>query len=320
MATDASSPVILTGASGLLGTALRQAFAAAGTPCIQLVRSAAQANARSIVWNPAATPCVQPEDWPRLEGARAVIHLSGENLAAGRWTPARKLRFAQSRVDSTQNLSALLAQLHAPPAVLLCASAIGFYGDCGDAVLTEDAAAGTGFLPELCVAWEQAADRARACGIRVVPLRFGVVLDQAEGALAKMLPLFRLGLGGRLGQGSQWMSWIALVDVVRAVRHLLEAAHLDGPVNLVAPHPVTNAEFTRTLAQQLHRPALVPAPAFALRALLGEMAEAMLLPSTRVLPARLLHDGFLFEHATLDSALRSILSPNGSAPAAPLLG
>ena len=310
MATDASSPIVISGASGLLGSALRGAFAAAGTPCIQLVRSATQANARSIVWNPAASPCVQPADWPRLEGARAIIHLSGENLAAGRWTPARKLRFAQSRVDSTRNLSALLAQLHAPPSVFLCASAIGLYGHRGDAILTEDSAAGIGYLPELCTAWEQAADAARARGLRVVPLRFGVVLDSAEGALAKMLPLFRLGLGGRLGQGSQWMSWIALSDAVRAMLHLLNSPHLSGPVNLVAPQPVTNAEFTRTLAQQLHRPALVPVPAFALRALLGEMADALLLASTRVLPARLLDDGFVFEHATLASALHSTLRQN----------
>ncbi len=310
MATDASSPVVISGASGLLGSALRGAFAAAGTPCIQLVRNTAQADTRSIVWNPAASPCVQPADWRRLEGARAVIHLSGENLAAGRWTPARKLRFAQSRVDSTRNLSALLAQLHAPPSVLVCASAIGLYGHRGDAILTEDSAAGTGYLPELCTAWEQAADAARARGLRVAPLRFGVVLDRAEGALAKMLPLFRLGLGGRLGQGSQWMSWIALSDAVRAILHLLNSPHLSGPVNLVAPQPVTNAEFTCTLAQQLHRPALVPVPAFALRALLGEMADALLLASTRVLPARLLDDGFVFEHATLASALHSTLRQN----------
>ena len=310
MATDASSPVVISGASGLLGSALRGAFAAAGTPCIQLVRNTAQADTRSIVWNPAASPCVQPADWRRLEGARAVIHLSGENLAAGRWTPARKLRFAQSRVDSTRNLSALLRQLHAPPSVLLCASAIGLYGHRGDAILTEDSAAGTGYLPELCTAWEQAADAARARGLRVAPLRFGVVLDRAEGALAKMLPLFRLGLGGRLGQGSQWMSWIALSDAVRAILHLLNSPHLSGPVNLVAPQPVTNAEFTCTLAQQLHRPALVPVPAFALRALLGEMADALLLASTRVLPARLLDDGFVFEHATLASALHSTLRQN----------
>lgn len=311
-----SAPILLTGASGLLGTALLRAFHATGTPCLQLVRTPAQVKDSSILWNPAATSCVQPTDWLRLEGARAVIHLSGENLAAGRWTQTRKQRIAQSRITSTHNLSALLAQLHTPPPVLLCASAIGFYGDGGDALLTEESPAGTGFLPELCTAWEQAADPARERDIRVLHLRLGMVLSGFGGALAAMLPLFRLGLGGRLGSGGQWMSWIALDDAVRAVLHLLDASALAGPVNLVAPHPVTNAEFTRTLARILHRPAFLPAPAAALRLLLGEMADALLLSSTRVVPARLLADGFVFEHATLDQALHAALL----ASAAPLLG
>jgi uncharacterized protein (TIGR01777 family) len=283
---------------------------------MQMLRGPAQTSAQAIHWNPATMPCVQPEEWARLEGAHAMIHLSGENLAAGRWTPARKRRFAQSRIDSTRNLSALLAQLQNPPPVLLCASAVGFYGDRGDAVLTEDAQAGTGFLPELCVAWEQASDAARARGIRVVHLRLGVVLTPEGGALSRMLPLFRLGLGGRLGDGRQWMSWIALADAVRAILHLLRTPNLAGPVHLVAPNPVTNAEFTRTLAQQLHRPALLHAPAFALRALLGEMTDAMLLASTRAVPSRLLRDGFVFEHATLEAALDAALH----ASHAPLLG
>ena len=313
MATDASSPVILSGASGLLGLALRRALSTNAIPCVQLVRKADSVGAGCILWNPNASPCVQPADWPRLEGARAVIHLSGENLAAGRWTPERKRRFWQSRVESTRNLSALLAQLQTPPPVLLCASAVGFYGDRGDTELTEEAAAGVGFLPELCQTWEQAADAARTRGIRVTPLRLGVVLAREGGALAKMLPLFRLGLGGRLGLGRQWMSWIALRDAVRAILHLLNRPHLSGPVHLVAPQPVTNAEFTRTLAQQLHRPALMHVPAFALRALLGEMANSMLLASTRAVPARLLGDGFVFEHADLNRALHAALHPDAAA-------
>jgi hypothetical protein len=216
-------------------------------------------------------------------------------------------------VESTRNLSALLAQLQTPPPVLLCASAIGFYGDRGDTELTEKAAAGVGFLPELCQAWEQASDAARARGIRVVHLRLGVVLAREGGALAKMLPLFRLGLGGRLGHGRQWMSWITLNDAVRAILHVLNGPRLIGPVNLVAPQPVTQAEFTRTMARQLHRPALAHVPAFVLRLLLGEMAESMLLASTRAVPARLLGDGFVFERADLNRALQAELHSDAAA-------
>ncbi len=313
MPADTPTPILLTGASGLLGSALRRAFATDGIPCVQLVRSAAQVGEGRVLWNPNASPCVQPADWPRLEGARAAIHLSGESLAAGRWTPERKRRFWQSRVESTRNLSALLAQLQTPPPVLLCASAIGFYGDRGDTELTEKAAAGVGFLPELCQAWEQASDAARARGIRVVHLRLGVVLAREGGALAKMLPLFRLGLGGRLGHGRQWMSWITLNDAVRAILHVLNGPRLIGPVNLVAPQPVTQAEFTRTMARQLHRPALAHVPAFVLRLLLGEMAESMLLASTRAVPARLLGDGFVFERADLNRALQAELHSDAAA-------
>ncbi len=313
MPADAPTPILLTGASGLLGLALRRTLATQGIPCVQLVRHADSVGAGRILWNPTASPCVQPADWPRLEGARAAIHLSGESLAAGRWTPERTHRFWQSRVDSTRNLSALLAQLHTPPSILLCASAVGFYGDRGDTELTEAAAAGVGFLPELCEAWEQAADAARTRGIRVAPLRLGVVLARGGGALAKMLPLFRLGLGGRLGHGRQWLSWIALSDAVRAILHGLNSPHLSGPVNLVAPQPATQAEVTRTLAWQLHRPAFMHAPALALRVLLGEMAESMLLASTRAVPTRLLGDGFVFEHADLHSALQAALHPDAAA-------
>ena len=244
-----------------------------------------------------------------LEEFDAVIHLSGANLAR-RWTSAYKREIVESRVRTTQVLAVLLAGLRNPPKVLLCASAIGIYGNRGDEILTETSKPGSGFLTETCLAWEAATQPLRDVGIRVVNLRFGVVLSPDGGALAKMLPLFRFGLGGRLGSGQQWMSWISLPDLVRAVSSLTSASSVTGAVNIVAPNPVTNAEFTQTLANVLHRYAVIPAPAFALRIAMGEMVDEALLASARVIPARLTQSGFGFQHAHLASALESLLHPS----------
>ncbi len=305
------SSILLSGASGLLGRALRRSFELRGIPCTQLVRSTPGPDSSDVFWNPYATtvPSEMPAALARLEGMRAAIHLSGDNIGEGRWTHAKKQRIWESRVTATQTLATLLSQLQSPPEVLICASAVGYYGNRGDAVLTEDSPAGCGFLAETCLAWEQAADAARQRGIRVVHLRLGAVLAREGGALAKMLPIFRKGSGGRLGNGSQWMSWISLPDVVRCVEYLLAGANLAGPVNAVAPQPVTNAAFTQTLARMLHRPAGFPVPSLVLRVLLGEMADSVLLSSTRALPARLQQAGFTFEHATLEAALRDALAP-----------
>jgi uncharacterized protein (TIGR01777 family) len=242
-----------------------------------------------------------------LEGLDAVIHLSGANLAASRWTAGYRREIVSSRVDSALALAGALAALPRPPRTFLAASAIGFYGDRGDERLDENSPSGRGFLAEMCRAWEAACLAAADAGIRVVHLRFGVALAAHDGALAKMLPLFRLGLGGRLGPGKQWMSWIALDDLIAAVLFLLDSSDVTGPVNLTSPHPVTNAEFTRVLGRVLHRPAVLPAPAFALRLMLGPMADEALMLSTRVVPAKLLDAGFRFAHPEIEGALRAVM-------------
>ena len=302
--------VLLSGASGLTGLALVSALAANRIQSFLLVRGSAS-RPEQLHWDPSLARPV--ENLEALERMDAAIHLSGANLAAHRWTTAYKREIQESRILSTRALVNVFRQMKAPPRLFLSASATGIYGDHGDEVLTEDSTYGTGFIADLCKAWEAEALRATEIGVQVVHLRFGVVLSPQGGALAKMLPHFRLGLGGKLGSGRQWMSWIALPDMVRAILHLLppnspqSSATLDGPFNLVAPHPVTNAEFTRSLAHALHRPAILPAPAFALRAALGQIADETLLTSTRVLPQRLLESGFQFELPTIDAALKSLL-------------
>jgi uncharacterized protein (TIGR01777 family) len=293
--------ILLSGASGLLGTALRTSLLGSGAEILQLVRRP-PAGPRELEWNPAAQ---RPVASGAVEGLTAVIHLSGANVAAQRWTPIYRREMWSSRVKTTGVLAEVFAGFPQPPPVLLVASAVGIYGDRGDEVLDESSQPGTGFLAELCREWEEAAEPASRAGIRVVHLRFGVVLARG-GALAKMLPVFRLGLGGKLGSGSQWMSWIALDDVVSAVRFLL-ASDLSGPFNLCAPNPVTNADFTRTLAAALHRPALFSVPAFALRAAVGHMADEALLASARVHPTRLTQAGFKFAYPELSPALAAIL-------------
>jgi uncharacterized protein len=308
--TQTASRVLLSGASGMLGSALRQALSRRSAQVLHLVRRAPH-SAAEFQWNPAGSPAIA--DPSALEGITASIHLSGSNVAAHRWTPAYKREMTDSRVQSTRALATTLAGMRNTPHTLLVASATGIYGSRGDEVLDENSGGGSGFLAELCRQWEAAAQPAVDAGIRVVHLRFGVVLGTAsngnQGALAKMLPIFRLGLGGPLGNGSQWMSWISLQDAVAAVLLLLDESSIAGPVNVVAPNPVTNKEFTRALAKLLHRPAFFAAPAFALRLALGEMADEALLSSARVVPAKLSAAGFRFAHPTIDLALAAALAP-----------
>jgi uncharacterized protein (TIGR01777 family) len=288
----------------MVGTALKAALARNGAEVVQLVRRAPR-GVGEIQWDPKkrvmAWANKRGAEGP-LEGLDAVIHLGGVNLSERRWTPAYKREIETSRVESTGVLAAVLAGLKRPPKVLLVASATGFYGDRGDEVLDEGSDPGVGFLPEICAKWEAASEPARAAGIRVLNLRFGVVLGR-DGALKKMLPIFRLGLGGRLGSGRQWMSWIGLGDAVRAILFAMKSEALSGPVNVTAPNPVTNAEFTRSLGRALHRPAVFPVPALALRAMFGEMADEALLASTRAVPGKLTAAGFRFEEATVEEAL-----------------
>jgi uncharacterized protein (TIGR01777 family) len=270
-------------------------------------RPSAQQPGASELWDPyGPTPVSRPE---RLEGITAAVHLSGANLAGRRWTSAYKDEISASRVTPTHALAKLLASLRSKPEVLVCASAIGIYGNRGDEQLSEASMPGSGFLPYLCVAWEKAAQPALDAGIRVVHLRFGVVLSPQGGALKQMLPVFRAGLGGRLGSGRQWISWVALPDVIRVIDFVLQTKSMSGPVNVVAPNPVTNLEFTRSLAGALRRPAALRVPGFALRLAFGEMADATILQSERVVPARLSAAGFNFEYPKLDAALRAILPP-----------
>ena len=293
--------VLVTGSTGLIGSALVLSLTAGGHGVRRLVRS--QAGEGAVRWDPEAGAL----DTAALEGMDAAVHLAGENIAARRWTAEQKARIRDSRVKGTRLLCEALARLAQPPKTLICASAIGYYGDRGDEVLREESAPGTGFLPEVCRAWEGAADPARQKGIRVVHLRFGVVLSAAGGALGKMLFPFRMGVGGVLGSGGQYMSWIALDDAAGAIHHALATGALEGPVNGVSPHPVTNQEFTKTLGRALRRPTIFPMPAFAARIAFGEVADALLLASARVEPGRLLATGYAFRYPDLEGALRHLL-------------
>jgi uncharacterized protein (TIGR01777 family) len=292
----------------MLGTALRLALAEMGVEVVQLVRRAPRVPGE-IQWDPKRGVALWANERGAegpLEGLEAAVHLGGVNLSERRWTPAYKREIETSRVDSTKVLTAMLAGLKRPPKTLLVASATGFYGDRGDDLLDEGSNVGEGFLPEVCAKWEAASGRAQGAGIRVVHLRFGVVLGP-DGALKKMLPIFKLGLGGRLGSGRQWMSWIGLGDAVRATIFAMKMEALSGPVNLVAPNPVTNAVFTRALGRAVNRPAFMPVPAMALRVMFGEMANEALLASTRALPGKLIAAGFRFEQSTIDAALAAVL-------------
>ena len=291
--------VLMTGSSGLLGSALRSFLGESGQPVRRLLR-APSAEANTTFWDPADGTFADGA----FDGIDAVVHLAGENIAGGRWTAARKARIRDSRVNDTRRVCERLAGLDSPPQVLVAASAIGFYGDRGDDELDESAASGHGFLSEVCRAWEAAATPARERGMRVVHLRTGIVLSRSGGALAKMLPPFKLGVGGVLGSGSQYMSWVALDDMLAIVRHVLTDDALCGPVNAVAPQAVTNRQFTECLGRVLRRPTVLPMPAFAARLAFGEMADALLLSGTRVVPAALRATGFEFAYPNLEAALR----------------
>jgi hypothetical protein len=299
-----TSKIVLSGASGMLGMALRRRLGELRVPIVQLVRGAPSKDGQ-VSWNPEATPAIA--DPSALEGCSAAIHLSGASVAAHRWTAAYRRELTASRVDSTHALAAILAGLRKPPQTLVVASAVGIYGDRSDEVLDETSAPGAGFLAEVCQEWEEAASPALDAGMRVVHARFGVVLGRGPGALEKMLPVFRLGLGGPLGSGRQWMSWVSLEDAVAAILFALETTSLAGAVNVVSPNAVRNAEFTRALARQVHRPAVLPVPAFALRIALGQMADEALLASARVVPAELRSAGFEFARPTVDEALAAAL-------------
>jgi hypothetical protein len=292
--------LLVTGATGLIGTALAE-HVGREHEIVRLVRSA-PSGAGEFRWDPIAGEV----DPAALDGVDAVVHLAGESVA-GRWTESKKTRIRDSRVHGTRALAAAAGAAAPRPQVMVCASAIGFYGDRGDDRLTEESPPGTGFLAEVVQEWEAAAEPARSAGIRVVNLRFGIVQSAQGGALRTQLPLFRLGLGGRVGRGRQYVSWVAIDDVVRAIEHALGSEQLSGPANVTAPDPVTNAEYARTLGRVLHRPALLPAPAPAVRLVLGEFAGEVL-DGQRVLPERLLADGFGFAHPELEGALRHVLA------------
>jgi uncharacterized protein len=292
--------VLVTGASGFIGTALVPALTTGEHAVRRLVRGV-PAGQDEYRWDPAAGD-IEPA---ALDGVDAAVHLAGESVA-GRWTDDKKERILRSRVDGTRTLSEALAGLERPPRVLVTASAIGYYGDRGDEVLTEESAAGEGFLAEVVREWEAASRPAEEAGIRVVRLRFGIVLSPGGGALKTMLTPFRLGVAGRLGSGRQWMSWVSLDDVVGAIQHTLTNGELAGVANTVAPNPVTNAEFTKTLGRVLGRPTLLPVPGLALRLVLGEFSQEAL-SSTRVMPRRLLESGYEFRYPVLEQALRHLL-------------
>ncbi len=294
--------ILLAGASGLIGRALVAALRERGDEVVCLVRRPA-AGADEIFWKPERHEL----DAAQIEGVDAVVNLAGENIAGGRWTASRRARLLGSRVDATRTLVMTCAGLKRKPAVFISASAIGIYGDGGEAELTEASPPGRGFLPETCLIWETNAEGAARAGMRTALLRFGVVLAREGGALAKMLPVFRLGLGGRMGSGTQWMSWVSLDDVVGVVRHVLDNANCSGAVNVVAPASATNADFTAALGRVLHRPARLPVPGWLLRLLFGQMAVETILGSARVRPERLRAAGYGFRHPDLEAALRAAM-------------
>ena len=296
--------VLVSGVSGPIGAALLPKLEASGTHIRRLIRgnsTHAASGEQTIPWDP-----VQPIAADLVSGFDAVIHLAGETIV-GRWTTEKKARIRESRVIGTRNLAEALGNAKDKPQVFVCSSAIGYYGDRGEELLNEKSAPGTGFLPEVCVEWEQATRPAAIAGIRSVQMRTGVVLSPKGGALGKMLTPFRLGLGGRIGNGQQWMSWIDVQDMVGAILHILKSDLLRGPVNMVAPKPVTNAEFTKTLANVLKRPAIFPVPVPAVKLAFGEMGETVLLGSQRVEPTELVGSGYPFRFRTLRESLENVL-------------
>jgi uncharacterized protein (TIGR01777 family) len=294
--------ILISGSHGLVGTALIKALETEGHEVFRLVRYAPRSEAE-VEWSPDRYSIALA----MIEGFDAVVNLAGESIAEGRWTDEKKRRIRESRVKGTKLLGDALANLTKRPKIFICASAIGYYGNRGDEILMESSAPGNDFLAEVCVEWEKATALATEKGIRVVNARFGVILDAHGGALAKMLPPFRMGIGGKIDSGKQWMSWIALDDVVGGLKFALANETLRGPVNFVAPNPVRNAEFTKTLGKVLSRPTLFPIPAFGVRLLFGEMGEALLLGGQRVEPERLKSSGYQFQYSQLQTALSHAL-------------
>lgn len=295
-----NSRILVSGASGLIGAALLPSLRNSGYSTVTLVRRPATSDGE-IAWDPA-----KPISPNSVSGFDAVIHLAGESII-GRWTTSKKKKIRESRVSGTRNLAQALAGVPRKPPVFICSSAIGYYGDRGDEILKEESSPGTGFLPEVCREWEAATEVAAKAGIRTVQIRTGIVLSTTGGALAKMLPPFKLGLGGILGNGRQWMSWIDIQDMVGAIEHILKPDQLQGPVNMVAPEPVTNVEFTKTLASVLKRPAVFPVPAFMVKLAFGEMGETVLLGSQRVEPVKLVTSGYSFQFRELRASLDNLL-------------
>ena len=296
--------ILVTGSSGLISSALLPALNEAGHQIIRLVRIPTQSAGTIILWDPKTKDIL---DKNKLEGLDAIVHLAGDSLSTSNWSPEKKARIRNSRVQGTHFLSETLSTLSSKPRVFLSASAVGYYGSRGDELLRETSQPGTGFLSSVCRDWEMVTGHATEAGIRVVMLRLGMVLSPEGGALAKMLPFFRAGLGGRLGTGRQYVSWISIKDTVRAIQHLLATESVSGPVNVVSPQPLTNTEFTATLNRVLNKRGFLPAPSLLLRLLFGEIAQDVLLASIRALPEKLTASGFTFLHPDLETALRRLL-------------
>lgn len=296
MNDNAQPHFLITGASGLLGSAITRILDDQGISWKALRHGQEGWDPEAGVFDPS-----------HLQDVTGVIHLAGENIAAGRWKEEQKRRIRDSRVKGTRALAEAIASVDVPPEFLVCASATGFYGDCGDETCSEESSAGEGFLPEVVQAWEAAADPAREAGVRVVHLRLGIVLSPQGGALKKMLPPFKAGVGGRLGDGQMWMSWVHLGDAAQAFVSAATETSFSGRYNLVAPHPVRNTEFTGALGRVLKRPTVLPVPAFAIKVLFGEMGETLLLASTKVVPERLQEQGFHFDFETVEPALGDLL-------------
>lgn len=295
--------LLITGGSGFIGRALTAYFTHQGHSVVSLRRGST------------TPPYWQPDQGVIDLGDQrfdVVIHLAGENIASGRWTKKKKERILSSRVQGTQCIAEYFSQAENRPKLLICSSAVGIYGDRADEQLTEASAQGTGFLAQVCKQWEEALAPVVDAGVRVVNIRLGMVLDAQGGALAKMLVPFKMGLGCVFGNGQQYMSWIALADVVGAVAHIVEDESLSGPINLCSPQPVTNRQFTKTLGCCLHRPTFLPLPSWIAKIILGEMAEALLLSSSRIVPIKLIESGYRFQHATLESALAGCQTKHGS--------
>lgn len=295
--------LLITGAHGFIGTAFARAAETAGYETVSLRRGSGSSG--SPTWDP-QRKLLDPE---AIEGFYGIVHLAGESIAGGRWTKRKKERILQSRIDGTSLLCQTVAKLKRPPQVIISASAVGYYGDTGDRVVDETSPRGNGFLADVCVEWESSAGQFLPAGVRLIHPRFGIVLGHGGGALAAMLPVFRLGLGGPLGSGAQYMSWVTIGDVCRALLFGLDRNELSGPINVVSPNPVTNAEFTRELGAALHRPAFLRAPAWALKLALGDLADEALLAGQRAVPKQLLSHQFSFDEPDLPAALTKAVSP-----------